>query len=459
MDNVKVDVCIVGAGFAGLAAAYKLKQAGRSVYVLEARKRVGGRVYTEVLPDGTVVNWGGTFIGAGHDRLYALAKELGCETYPSYTKGDKLMLLDGKTHRYSGAIPRVNPFALIDVGLAIEALNSMARLVPLEAPWDAKKAHEWDSQTLGEWIDSPLNALTTTAKKILRSLWTEVFMSDPNEVSLLHTLFMIHSLKSIEWIASDEGGAQQDLLVGGMQRLAERMLAKIDNPIRFQAPVRNVAQDSEGVNVTADGFTVKAARVIIAIPPILAGRIQYDPPLPPLRNQLMDRSPAGQVFRCYAIYQEPFWRSDGFTGVGADMDGIPQVSIEASPKEGKPGVLTAYIMGPPARHMATVSADERRKVFLDGLVKRFGPKAANPVQFAEFDWAAEEWTRGDMFAHYAPGVLTGFGRALREPCGRIHWAGTETATQWSGSIEGAIRSGERAADEVLKSQHEYNLRV
>lgn len=454
MDQVEVDFCIVGAGFAGLSAAYKLKKAGRSVFVLEARNRVGGRVYTEVLKDGTPVNWGGTFIGAGHDRLYALAKELGCETYPSYANGDKLMLLDDKLRRFSGAIPRVNPFALVDLGLAIRTLNSMAKEVPLDDPWNAEKGCEWDSQTLGGWIDSSLHALTNTAKKMLRSIFTEIFMSDPSEVSLLHALFVIHSLKSIEWIVSEEGGAQQDLLAGGMQLLAERMKANLGNAVRLQAAVRSISQGSDGVKVMADGITVKARHVIVAIPPILAGRIQYEPPLPLIHTLLMDHSHAGQVIRCNAIYPEPFWRKEGFTGVSANMDGLPQISIDVSPKGGKPGILTAYIIGSPARHMVEAPPEERRKVFLDGLVRCFGPKAATPAQFVEFDWTAEKWTHGDMFAHYAPGVLTGFGWALRKPCGCIHWAGTETATEWVGSIEGAIRSGERAADEVLQSSRE-----
>jgi monoamine oxidase len=449
MNQMDADICVIGAGFAGLAAACKLRQAGRSVAVLEARDRVGGRVWTEHLPDGTALNWGGTFIGAGHERLYSLCKELGIETYRQYTRGDNLLFLDGKTHRYAGNLPCLNPLALIDMGLAVKMLEWMASEVPLDAPWDCPKAQEYDAQTLGGWIASRWHATTDTAQKMLRGIFTLIFMSDPSEVSLLHALHLLHSLTSLEWIMMEEGGANQDVMVGGAQTLADRLVQKLGDAVHLGAPVRRLRQDAAGVEVLADSVTVRARRVINTAPPLLAGRMDYDPPLPPLKAQLLDRSPAGQCIRCYAVYPEPFWRTAGFTGLATDMDASPGLSIDITPRDGKPGVLSAYIFGPPARHYATVPAEERKRVFLDGLVKRFGPQAASPTHFAERDWAAQEYSRGDMFAHYPPGVLTGFGKALRQPCGRIHWAGTETAPLWSGSMEGAIRSGERAAEEVL----------
>lgn len=453
MQLIEKDVCIIGAGFAGLAAGYKLKQAGQSIIVLEARPRVGGRVYTHVLPDGTPINRGGTWLGAGHDRMNALVKELDIETYPQYVKGDNLMILNGKTYRYSGTLPRINPLALLDVGLAIKMLDWMANQVPLDAPWDAKKARKWDTQTIGAWIDSRWHATTTRAQKILRTLFTELFMSDPIEVSLLHALHLIHALKSLEWAVSAVGGAQQDLIDGGMQSVADRIVAKLgDDAVHLETPVRAIKQDATGVLVTADSLKVRAKRVISAIPPTLAARLEFDPLLPLLKSQLMDRSPAGQGIKWHAVYPEPFWRMDGHTGQGSDMDGVPEACIDCTPRSGQPGVLAGFAFGPSARKLAAASSETRRQIWLNGLVKRFGPRAANPIFIDEYDWAADVWARGDMFAHYAPGVLTGFGRALREPVGRIHWAGTETATQWSGSIEGAVRSGERAAEEVLRAE-------
>lgn len=450
MARIEADFCIVGAGFAGLAAAYKLKQAGKSVAVLEARDRVGGKVFTKVLSDDTHINMGGTWLGDGHTRIHALAKEMGLETYRQYVDGDNVLILDGTVQRYSGTIPSVNPLALVDVGLAIQTLDSMASEVPLYAPWDAEKAREWDSTTIGAWIDSRWNATTDTAQKLLRLIFAEMHFCDPAEVSLLHALHYVHACKSIEWVGATIGGAQQDHVVGGTHGIAERIAAKLGDAVHLRSPVHRVAQNAGGVEVAADGTTVSARCVIITLPLILAGRLDYDPQLPDLRTQLMDRSPQGQGYKWHAVYPEPFWRADGLTGFGLDVDGPPEGSIDCTPREGKPGVVGAFAFGPSARKLATVSPEQRRTVCLDGLVKRFGPKAAKPLHFVEMDWVAEKYSRGDMIAHWAPGVLTGFGRALREPCGRIHWAGTETATHWHCSIEGAVRSGERAADEVLK---------
>jgi monoamine oxidase len=376
---------------------------------------------------------------------------MGLETYRQHTEGDNIITVDGKVSRYAGTIPKVNPLALADIGVAITRLDSMARSVPLDAPWEATKARDWDSTTIGAWIDSRLHVTTDIAREILRLVFSELHFSDPSEVSLLHALHQVHSCRSLEWLGSTLGGAQQDLVVGGTQGIAQRMATKLGDCVRLGSPVRRITQHANGVEVTTVTTAVSAGHVIVTLPMVLAGRIDYDPPLPADRVQLMDRSPQGQGYKWHAVYPEPFWRADGLSGLGLNLGGLPEGFLDCSPRNGKPGVLAAFAVGPAARPLATVSADERRQACLNGLMKQFGPKAATPVHFVEMDWASEQWSRGDMFAHWAPGVLTSFGRALRVPCGRIHWAGTETALHWQGSIEGAVNSGERAADEVLRA--------
>lgn len=438
----KVDVCIVGAGFSGLACALKLKKEGISCCILEARNRVGGRVHTEVLPNGMALDFGGTFLGAGNNRLHELARQYHCELKTACS-GDKLLIVDGKIHRFSGGIPNIKLLPLIDLGLAIKTLDSMAKKVPLEAPWEAENARDLDALTLGQWIDK--HTLSHTARKILMGICVEIFSSDPHEISLLHALFMVHSLNSLEWIISEEGGAQQEMMVGGMQTLAKRMASDLKDELYLNVPVSQIVQNQE-LLIYARGITVEAKKVIMALSPLMAGKIDYEPQLPQLRNHLNDRAPLGQIIRCYATYEKPFWREEGLSGVAIDADEAPQACIALNDDR---GILTAYIWGPPARYFAEVSKEERKKVFLQGLVKRFGPKAAIPIHYSEFDWSNEKYSRGAVFSHYAPGVLTGFGKALRRPCGNIHWAGTECAIKWSGNIEGAILAGEAAAEEVL----------
>lgn len=453
MTTIKTQTCIIGAGFAGLTAALRLKQAGHSIVVLEARDRVGGRVYTHFLPDGTPINRGGTWVGAGHDRLAALVAEVGGKTYRQYTQGDNLMILEDQVYRYSGSLPRMNPLSLVDVGLAMKELNSMANKVPLDAPWNAEKALEWDSQTIGAWLNSSWHTRTIAARKMLRTIFTEIFMSDPSEVSLLHALHLIHSLQNLEWIVSAVGGAQQDLVAGGMQSIAERIAGQLGNQsLKFNNPVHGIQQEEDRVLIRTSNLTVAASRVICAIPPIMASRLNFNPPLPLLKSQLLDRSPPGQGIKWHAVYPQPFWRTNGLTGQGADMDDTPQGCIDCTPASGAPGILAGFAFGPSARDLANKNAEQRAEVWLKGLVKRFGQQATNPIYVDEYDWSADIWARGDMFAHYAPGVLTGYGQALRSIVGRIYWAGTETATKWSGSIEGAVCSGERAAQEVLNAE-------
>ncbi len=447
MSEHEADVVVVGAGLAGLAAARDLAAGGASVLVLEARHRVGGRLLNEDIGDGKVVEVGGQWVGPTQNRVLALAGELGLETFATHGDGENLVEHGGRLRRYRGTIPRINPAVLVDVGQAQLRLNRMSRRVPLEAPWEAPHAARLDSQTLATWMRR--NMATSAGRALLELGIEAVWAAEPEDMSLLHALFYVRSAGSLELLFDTEGGAQQDRIVGGSQLLAIRLAERLRASVITGAPVRRVVQRDDGVTVEADGASVRARRAILAIAPTLAGRIVYDPPLPGYRDQLTQRMPLGTVAKCMAIYDEPFWRRDGLSGQGLSTAGPVKLTYDNSPPDGSPGVLLGFLEGRHARELGRASPERRREAVLGSFARLFGPRAASPERYVERLWAEEQWTRGCYGCHMPPGVWTGFGPALHPPIGRIHWAGTEYATVWSGYMDGAVGSGERAAREVL----------
>jgi monoamine oxidase len=446
---VETDVCVVGAGYAGLTAARRLMQAGRSVTVLEARDRVGGRVWTRPSRTGVPIDLGGTFVGPHHDRLRALAGEMTVSTFPTNAAGASILVTGGKVQRYRGTTPRINPVALLSAGQAIFRLNAMAKKVPVDAPWDAPKAASWDAQTVRSWL-SPVNVPVATARQLLETTVRALFACDISEVSLLNLLFLIRSAGGLEALMSVEGGYQQDQFVGGAQSIANAMAVDIGDSVVLEAPVHAINQRNGTVEVVSRAVTVVARHVIISVPPALAGRIRFDPPLPADRALLLHQLPAGTEIKTVVIYNAPFWRDDGVSGASVDMDASVEVTLDTSPPSGEVGIIACYAAGPKARRLAALRPEDRQADVLDMLRLRFGSKASSPIEVVEQNWAEEEWTRGCSMAHFGPGVLTQYGRLLRQPVGRMHWAGTETAGTSYGGIDGAVRSGERVAEEVLQ---------
>ncbi|MEX0682875.1 MAG: FAD-dependent oxidoreductase [Dehalococcoidia bacterium] len=448
MDQIDTDVCVVGAGYAGLTAARRVSQAGLTAVIVEARGRVGGRVWTCQLEDGTPLDMGGTWVGPGQDAVYALALELGISTYPTYATGETVFVdAQGNVSSYRGSLPPIGPLPIASLAQGMFRLDALARSVSLEAPWKGKRARNWDSRSVGSWIDGQVP--TRTAKHLLAAAVRGLLTADPSEISLLQFLHLVRSAGGgLNAILAVEGGYQQDRLTGGAQSMANAMAQELGEAVRLNAPVREIEQDDLGMTVRGDTLTVRAKRTIVAIPPRLAGRVRYSPALPADHAQLLDRMPAGEIIKIMTVYEEPFWRADGRSGQSVAIDSPIETTLDASPKSGR-GVLASFAFGPFARSLARLTPDVRKDLVLDALRLRFGAKAGEPIAYEEADWEREEWTRGCSAAHLATGVLTQFGRWLRVPVGRIHWAGTETATTSWGTIDGAIRSGQRAADEAL----------
>jgi monoamine oxidase len=446
----EADVCVVGAGLAGLTAARRLSQAGRSVVVLEARDRVGGRVWTKTSGDGVPVDMGACFVGPDHERMHALAKEMGVATFTTFVDGDNVLATGGKVRRYRGDIPRINPVALLSAGQAIARMNAMAKKVPVDAPWDAPKAAEWDALSVRAWLTAG-RVPTRLARDLIEATVRACFAAELSEVSFLNWLFLARSAGGIESLMNIAGGYQDSQFIGGVGQIPDAMAAELGESVELGSPVTGVRQTGERVEVTGGQEAVSARRVVLALPRSLAAGIRFDPALPADHALLIQQVPAGTEVKMVAIYDSPFWRHDGVSGATVATDDEIEVTLDTCQPDHSQGVMAGYSAGPRARALAALGAQERREVFVRMLTTRLGPKAASPVEVMEQNWAEEQWSRGCSMGHFPTGVLTQYGRRLREPVGRLHWAGTETATTSYGAMDGAVRSGERVCEEILRA--------
>src|SRR3954451_6027836 len=381
MAEHEADVAVVGAGFAGIVAARELERGGWGAGVGGARGRGGGRVLNEPIGDGKVVEVGGQWVGPGQDRLYALARETGVETFATHSEGENLIEFRGALKRYKGTIPRINAAVLADVGQAQAKLDRLARKVDVEAPWRTPGAERLDSQTFWSWI--PPNVYPSGGRMLIELSVEAVWAAEPADVSLLHVLFYIASAGKFDLLLDTGGGAQQDRFVGGSQLVAQRAAEELGDRLVTGAPMRRVVQRGATGSANGDGATAWCKRVVVAIPPPLAGRIAYDPPLPGHRDQLTQRMPMGAVVKCMAIYDEPFWRDDGLSGQATSDVGPAKVIFDNSPPDGSPGVLLGFLEGGRAREYTRLSADERSEAVVGTFARLFGARAAKPERYLD----------------------------------------------------------------------------
>jgi monoamine oxidase len=450
-----VDVVIVGAGIAGLSAARNLAKKGQEVCVLEARDRVGGRLLNHKVSSTVIAEAGGEFIGPTQDRIAALAKSVGVKTFKTFDTGNYVLYARGQRTTYPAGLP-TDPEIANGLIKAL-ALDQMAAEVPVNAPWKAKRAAEWDAMTYRDWIEA--NVPGDTPRKVLEAANQSIWGADSSEMSLLYVLWYIaqagnpKNKGSLVRLISTAGGAQESRFEGGSQLVAEKVAKALGSQVVLESPVRRIVQSGDGVTVTSDRFTVHAKRAIVAVPPVLVNEIDFSPALPRLRRNLIKRFVQGHLIKWEAVYDTPFWRAQGFAGQAVSDSGLATTTFDNSPPSGTPGVLFGFMGGSNATRAAALSVAARRQAVLTDFVNYYGAEAANPKSYFEMDWKGEAWSRGCPVGHTGRNVLRKYGPALKVPFRRVHWAGSELADYWFGYMDGAVRSGEAAAREVLKALH------
>ncbi|HEY6794113.1 MAG TPA: flavin monoamine oxidase family protein [Kineosporiaceae bacterium] len=445
-ESVDVDVAVVGAGLSGLAAARHLQQRGLSVRVFEAMDRVGGRVNSTRVSEA-LIDLGGTFVGPEQDRILALADEMGVGRYRTHEAGDHLLLWRKETKRYQGQTPPVGLPGLLDLLRVRASFERLTRSIPSGRPWDAPNAHELDAQTLGSWLASKRASQATY--DLLAVVCKTSWGCEPSEISLLYVLHYVSQAGGLGPMLATRGGAQEEHFVEGTHEIAVRVADKLgDEVVHLGSPVLRIDWTDDRVTLHTDAGTTTARRAVVAVPPALRSRIRFVPELPAPHRQLAQRWSTGVLSKIYAVYDSPFWREAGLSGMSISDEGPVFITFDASPPDASRGVLLGFIGGDYAREWDAVAPAERRIRALSALGDLFGERALAPSGYIDQRWGEEPWVGGGPTAAPGPGAVAGLHARLTEPVGPIHWAGTETARRWAGFLDGAVSAGERAAREV-----------
>ncbi len=441
-----VDVVVLGAGLSGLTAARALMKAGKSVQVLEARDRVGGRAWT-TSSQGKHFDLGGQFLGPSQTRALALYAEAGVRLTPAYLDGHTTLELSTKMVRYPGETPSGLPiFDLLAYAGVSSKIEAIAKSVGSVAPWDHPQSLAYDSISLADYIGQ--QSRSKMVAEIFSVATRSLLGVEPSEMSLLFFAYYCAQGDSLANLLAARGGAQDKWLVDGAQTLPLKMAEQLADGVIKQAQVLRIEQTDSVVRITTIRGVVEARRAILAMPPAAASSIIFEPWLPRARNELQQHSPMGAYAKIVVVYDKPFWRAKKLNGYAASSIGPMASTFDESALDGSYGAMLGFIGGDPKRAWATLDQAGRKAAVIAQMVRLYGPEAATPADYLEKDWADEPWSRGAPTAAFSMGTLARNGPALRTPIGRLHMAGTEAAEHWSGYLDGAIRAGEAAAAAV-----------
>ena len=447
------DVVVVGAGLAGLIAARMLRDKGVDVIALEARDRVGGRTRVETL-QGAPFDLGGQWISSRHHRMRDLCEEFGLQTFPTFHTVKKVLDLDGQLSTHRHTIPSLPLWSLWTLTRTLAKSERLRRKVPLDAPWETPDAARLDRMSVADL--SRDFGMNRTVQALFDVAVRTVFGAEPSEISALYFAFYLNASGGLRRLIEIKDGAQERRIASGAGEIGKRLAAELGSSLVTSTPVRRIAHRDSNILVETSQGTMSARLAILALPPKQAAAIEYDPRLSPGKQSLLDGFRMGTTAKVFVFYRDVFWRDAGFAGEATCAitpgSSAPQPLtwvVDNTTLDGKVPCLLGFRVGAPGRHWRARPEAERHAAITAQLVRYFGPKAGSPVAIVEHDWADEEWAAGGPVAGMPPGLMTTHGHLLRDAVGPLHFAGTETAEDFCGYMEGALESGERAASEVL----------
>jgi monoamine oxidase len=444
--TVRVDTAVIGAGFSGLAAGLRLADSKVEFAILEARDRVGGRSVTE-LRGAIPVEGGGQYVGPTQPHLHAWIKRFGKRVYEAYDEGDWLLDLGAGWSRQSGTWPQMSRDEASELEQALTALDDLAGQVPVDDPWNAPHAAEWDLATLEDWSRNTVRS--RRVRDFLR-ISTEVLLAtDWSEPSLLHSLLLVRALGGVE---SAIWTAQAQRVEGGTHALAQAAGGELGDRVLLNSVVERIIHEGDGTVVELrGGGRVEARNAILAISPALANRISFAPALPETKAKALASMPNGDVVKSVAIYEKPFWRTEGLSGTALSVGNATSWIYDNCWSDGRDGLLVGFAFGSSSRRLRDLSPVDRREATLSDFSDAFGSRALHVTDFVDYAWQDEEFSAG-CYSGYAPlGYWTGVGREMPAPVGPLFWAGTENPGAWMSTIDGAIAAGQRAADQAAAS--------